>query len=85
VEPIIGLRTQVNLTRWLYLAAEGDVGGFGAGSDIAWSAQASVGIKFTRNIFGQLGYRSMYVDYADGGLLYNMNQYGTFSSVGVRF
>jgi hypothetical protein len=85
VDPIIGLRGQINLRRWLFLAAEGDVGGFGAGSDIAWNAQATVGVNFTRHIFGQVGYRYMYVDYANGGIIYSMNQYGIFSSVGVGF
>ena len=32
VDPIIGLRTQINFTRWLFLALQGDVGGFGAGN-----------------------------------------------------
>lgn len=84
-DPIIGLRGQVNFTRWLYLAAQGDVGGFGAGSQIAWNVQASLGVNFTRNIFAELGYRYMYVDYENNGFLYNMNSYGLYSSIGFKF
>ena len=84
-DPIVGLRGQINITRWLFLAAQGDVGGFGAGSQIAWNTQATVGFNFTRNIFAEIGYRYMYVDYANGGFLYNMNSYGLFSGVGVKF
>jgi ribosomal protein L12E/L44/L45/RPP1/RPP2 len=84
-DPIIGLRGQVNFTRWLYLAAQGDVGGFGAGSQIAWNVQAALGVNFTRNIFAELGYRYMYVDYENNGFLYNMNSYGLYSSIGVKF
>ncbi len=84
-DPIIGLRGQVNFTRWLYLAAQGDVGGFGAGSQIAWNVQASIGFNFTRNIFAELGYRYMYVDYENNGFVYDMNSYGLYSSVGFKF
>ena len=63
IDPIIGLRTQINFTRWLFLALQGDVGGFGAGSQIAWFASGSIGINFTRNIFLETGYRYFFMDY----------------------
>jgi len=84
-DPIIGLRGQINFTRWLYLVAQGDVGGFGAGSQIAGNVQAAFGVNFTRNIFAELGYRYMYVDYENNGFLYNMNSYGLYSSIGFKF
>lgn len=85
VDPIIGLRGQVNLTRWMFLAAQGDVGGFGAGSQIAWNTQASLGFNITRNVFAELGYRYMYVDYSNSGFLYQMNSFGLFTGMGVKF
>jgi len=85
VDPIVGLRGQINFTRWLFLAAQGDVGGFGAGSQLAWNAQASLGVNFTRNFFGELGYRCMYTDYAGGGLTYQVYDAGVFSGIGVKF
>lgn len=85
VDPLIGLRGQVNLTRWLFLAAQADVGGFGAGSQITWNVLASVGVNFTRNIYGEIGYRYMYVDYDKEGFLYTMNTFGLYSSLGVKF
>ncbi len=85
IDPIIGLRGQINFTRWLYLTAQADVGGFGAGSDLAWNALAAFGVNFTRNVFGELGYRYMYVDYDRDNFLYQMNQFGIFSSIGVKF
>ncbi len=75
----------MNLTRWLFLAAQGDVGGFGAGSQIAWNVQTTIGVNFTRNIFGEIGYRYMYVDYTNGGFVYDMNSFGLYSGIGVRF
>lgn len=85
IDPIVGLRGQINLTRWLFLAAQGDVGGFGVGSQITWNTQATIGVNFTRNIFAELGYRYMYVDYNKNNFLYQMNSYGLFSSIGVKF
>jgi len=85
IDPIVGLRGQINITRWLFLAAQGDVGGFGVGSQITWNVQASIGVNFTRNVYAELGYRYMYVDYDHDNFLYQMNTFGVFSSVGVRF
>ena len=85
IDPILGLRGQINFTRWLFLAAQGDVGGFGAGSQIAWNVQATLGVNFTRNIFAELGYRYMYVNYDKNDFLYQMNSFGLFSGIGVKF
>jgi len=90
VDPIIGLRAQVNLTRWLFLGAQADVGGLGwidnsFGSQIAWNVQASVGFNITRNVFAEVGYRYMYTNYANDGFLYQLNSFGLFSGIGVKF
>ncbi len=85
VDPIVGLRAQVNLTRSLFLAAQGDVGGFGAGSDLAALAQATVGVNITRHVFAELGYRYFYMDYAGSGAVYDAAEYGIFSGIGVTF
>ncbi|PTX95121.1 hypothetical protein DB345_12570 [Spartobacteria bacterium LR76] len=85
VDPILGFRGQVNFTRWLYLHAQADVGGFGAGSQIAWNVMAGVGINFTRNVFAEVGYRYMYVDYTNSDFFYLMNFYGIYSAIGLKF
>nr|HRJ72022.1 hypothetical protein [Terrimicrobiaceae bacterium] len=85
VDLIIGLRAQINFTRWLFLGMQGDVGGFGAGSQIAWNVQSSIGVNFTRNVFAEVGYRYFYMDYANGGALYNAAEFGLFSGIGVKF
>ena len=85
IDPIIGLRTQINFTRWLFLALQGDVGGFGAGSEIAWFASGSIGVNFTRNLFAEMGYRYFYMDYVKNGLTYDAAQSGLFMGVGVKF
>lgn len=85
VDPIVGFRGQINFTRWLYLTSQADVGGFGAGSQIAWNVIGALGVNFTRNLFAELGYRYMYVDYQNSNLLYQMNSYGIYSSIGLKF
>jgi hypothetical protein len=85
IDPLVGLRGQVNFTRWLFLAAQADVGGFGAGSQITWNLIGTVGVNFTRNISAELGYRYMYVDYDRNGFLYDVSTFGVFSSLGVKF
>ncbi len=85
IDPIIGLRGQVNFTRWLFLALQGDVGGFGAGSQIAWFASGSIGINITRNVFLETGYRYFFMDYVKNGLTYDAAQSGLFMGVGVKF
>ncbi|GAT32737.1 hypothetical protein TSACC_21138 [Terrimicrobium sacchariphilum] len=85
VDPILGFRGQVNFTRWLYLHAQADVGGFGAGSQIAWNIMAGLGVNFTRNVFAEVGYRYMYIDYTNSDFFYLMNFYGIYSSIGLKF
>jgi hypothetical protein len=84
VDPIVGLRARVNFTRWLYLGAQADVGGFGAGSDIAWNVQAALGFNITRNLYSEIGYRYFYMDYTNGGALYQAGEFGVFVSLGLR-
>jgi hypothetical protein len=85
IDPIIGLRGQINFTRWFFLALQGDVGGFTAGSQIAWLATGTLGINFTRNIFVEAGYRYYYVDYTSGSFTYKVAEAGPFMGFGVKF
>jgi hypothetical protein len=71
VDPIIGVRTILQLTPKWSLTALGDVGGFGVGSDLAWQAAGVVGYRF--GLFSDrdnaqviAGYRALYQDYDNG-------------------
>ena len=66
VDPIIGIRTRMDLTDKLALNLEGDIGGFGVGSDFTWNAQGSFSYQFTHLISAFAGYRVLYVDYKAG-------------------
>jgi hypothetical protein len=65
IDPIIGLRSQIYLTRKLSLRLHGDVGGFGVSnesSDLSWEALGMLAYDFTRHFSLGLGYRSISVD-----------------------
>jgi len=85
IDPIVGLRGQVNFTRWLFAAAQADAGGFGVGSQITWNTQATLGVNFSRNVALEAGYRYMYIDYNKDNFLYNVNMPGVFAGLIFKF
>ena len=66
IDPIIGARMKYDATDRLELSLRGDVGGFGVGSDLAWSATALGKYKVSDcwSLFG--GYRVLDIDYSNG-------------------
>lgn len=85
IDPIVGLRAQVNFSRWLFAAAQADAGGFGAGSQVTWNTQATLGVNFSRQVALEAGYRYMYIDYDKDNFLYNVNMPGIFAGVVFKF
>ncbi len=85
VDPVVGVRGRLNLSKAFYLIGETDVGGFGIGSDIAWQGYAAVGCNLTRRIFTEVGYRALYDDFRDENFLYQIWLHGVQLSVGMKF
>jgi hypothetical protein len=88
LDPVIGLRGRLNLTKAFYLTAQTDVGGFGIGSDIAVEVYAALGCQVTRNIYSEVGYRYLYDDFRDEGandFLYQVSLHGVQISAGLNF
>jgi hypothetical protein len=85
IDPIIGLRGQWNFTHWLYLNTQADVGGFGAGSELAWFVQSALGVNITRNTSMEIGYRYLYFNYVGSQLSLESNLPGVYSGVIFRF
>ncbi len=70
VDPIVGLRTEWELSdRWAAVVSA-DIGGFGVGSDFSWNAIGLVGYRFgmfrERDAAVFLGYRGLGQNYSDG-------------------
>jgi opacity protein-like surface antigen len=69
IDPIIGLRSQIYLTRKLSLRLHGDIGGFGVSEDssnFSWQALAMLGYDFSRHFSLFAGYRALSVDKHSG-------------------
>jgi len=66
VNPIVGLKINQSLGgRWRFMM-EGDIGGFGAGSDFAWHLFPVVGRDVGRRATLGIGYRVLSEDYKTG-------------------
>ncbi len=84
-DPYIGLRGRFNLNDKFYLTAKGDIGGFGVGSDLTWTAEAALGCQITRSIFAEVGYRALGVDLDKDGLIMDTVTHGPQVTLGITF
>jgi outer membrane autotransporter protein len=84
-DPFIGLRGRYDLTKALYLTGEADVGGFGVGSEITWQVYSALGCQITRNIYSEVGYRYLYLDYDTTSFIFQGSYRGAQVTVGVNF
>jgi len=88
VEPLIGSRFGIDLSDHWNLTAEGNVGGFGVGSDFAWNAQAFVGYR--TSLFGvpttlAAGYRALHQDYDHNDFKWDVTMHGPALGAVLRF
>lgn len=84
VDPFVGFRGRYNITDNLYVAARGDIGGFGVASDLTWNAFAAFGYQWTRSFSTELGYRHLAIDYSDGGFIYDTEMSGVYLGVTLK-
>lgn len=84
-DPIIGARTQWNINDRWFLAAKGDIGGFGVSSDFTWNLQGSVGFNITESVSVEAGYRYFDTDYQEDGFTYDVAQSGVILGLNIRF
>lgn len=66
VDPVFAARLNIKASPRFSLLLYGDVGGFGAASQVTGQAVATANIKVARNIWLSGGYRYLYVDYKTG-------------------
>ena len=88
VEPLVGSRFGIDLSDHWNLTAEGNVGGFGAGSDLAWNVQGFVGYR--TSLFGvpttfALGYRALHQDYDHNDFDYDVTTFGPIIGAAFHF
>jgi opacity protein-like surface antigen len=85
VDPIIGINGRIELGAGFALQAEGDVGGFGAASDIDWQVIGTLQYAIAESIMLEAGYRYLAVDFDDGGFLYDVALHGPIIGASIRF
>jgi hypothetical protein len=93
VDPVVGARLRHQIAPGWNLVVSGDVGGFDVGSKFSWQAIGALDFDFMRSKdvtwSGMVGYKALYVDYAQGSGLtqyeYNMTMYGPIFGITARF
>lgn len=87
VDPIIGMRVNLPLSRTTDFTMLADVGGFGIASDISVQAWPTIGFRLSDSIRAKVGYRLVYTQYETGEganrFEYDVLTYGP--TVGVKF
>jgi opacity protein-like surface antigen len=84
-DPILGASLRYDFTRHWFANVLGDVGGFGAGADIAWNVFGGVGYQFTSWFSASIGYRYLHEDYNQDNFLMNVNVHGFLVGLGFHF
>lgn len=66
VDPIVGVTLRTPADRRLQVRLYSEIGGFGAGSDLAWQVFPTIGLRLTEKASMEFGYRWLDLDYATG-------------------
>jgi hypothetical protein len=84
-DPIFGLRGRYYVSRAVFLNFYGDIGGFGAGSDLSWQVLGTIGIQVSHWCDVQLGYRALGFDYQPGRVNQDITTHGPIIGATVHF
>lgn len=85
VDPVIGLHGAWDLNDRWFVQGGGDIGGFGASSDLIWQVNLALGYRLTDTASALVGYRGLGVDYTDGGFLIDTVAHGPAIGLSFRF
>jgi hypothetical protein len=84
-DPIVGLRGRYHVSRAVFLNGYGDIGGFGAGSELSWQVVGAVGVQAARWCNVQLGYRALGFEYGSGNRKQEITTHGPIIGATIRF
>ncbi len=85
IDPVVGVRLHFFLTDKLSLQTQADIGGFGVGSDLTWSALATVNYIVSDRFSVSGGYKVLDVDYDHDGHLFDARLSGPVLGLTYRF
>jgi hypothetical protein len=83
VDPLVGGRITGNLSPKVSVTVAGDVGGWGAGSQIDYQIAGLLGYRIKPAVALQVGYRYLAVDYRNGGQFANNTRFANLVTSGV--
>lgn len=85
VDPVIGLRLQAPMDQRWSLAAYGDIGGFGMGSDLSWQLMGVAKYELSRRWSMSGGWRHLDIDYHKNGFVFDAAMDGPILGATYRF
>ncbi len=84
VDPLVGTRFEAALSPKLSVIVQGDVGGFGAGSQVEYEVNGLLGYKVKPNLSVQAGYRYLSIDYRTSNAIFDMAMGGIILRVNIN-
>lgn len=89
VDPLLGARWAWPITERWSLAARGDIGGFGIGSDFSWQVLAIADWQPWKHVSLTGGLRALGIDYREGGgsdlFAYDLTMWGPVLGVSIKW
>jgi len=85
VDPVVGLRARVDLTRSVEVLGWGFLGGFGVSSDVSWDVLGALAWSPRENISAVIGYRASGVDFSTEGFTYDTVRQGPVIGLAISF
>lgn len=85
IDPIVATRVNVKLSPTWSAMLYGDIGGFGASSDLTFQGLATVNAKVGKRIWVSAGYRYLAVDYDHAGVRINNRLGGPLLGATIGF
>jgi hypothetical protein len=82
-DAVVGLRVSHPVSDKVSLLGYVDAGA--GGSDLTYQVIAGVNWEFAKDYIAKLGYRRLYWDYDDGGIVWDMTASGPYLGLGIRF
>jgi len=84
VDPLVGGRIQAALSAKVSVTVAGDVGGWGAGSQLGYNVFGLLGYRIKPSWMLQAGYRYLYVNYRSEGVIFDVATSGILFGVNVN-
>jgi hypothetical protein len=85
VDPILGVAGNYRLAERWELFGAADIGGFGVGADVEWNLLAGANYLVSDRFALTAGFRALYVDYDEDGIVYDVTQAGPLLGASFRF